>query len=105
MGGTDMRQQHQQTGGGLHMCVATPGRLKDCLEKGKLNFRLLRYWCLDEADRLMDVGFEDDIRDILSFAKHQVQKVFFSATMPQKVRDLASKSMVKPIIINVGRAG
>jgi len=66
---------------------------------------MLRYWCLDEADRLMDVGFEDDIRDILSFVKGQVQKVFFSATMPQKVRDLAKRSMVQPIVVNVGRAG
>lgn len=70
MGGT--RMQLNEIGGGLHMIVATPGRLKDCLEKNKFNFRLLKYWCLDEADRLMDVGFEDDIRDILSFAKHQV---------------------------------
>lgn len=75
------------------------------MEKNKFNFGLLKYWCLDEADRLMDVGFEDDIRDILSFCKHQVQKVFFSATMPQKVRDLASKSMVQPVVVNVGRAG
>lgn len=105
MGGTDIRINKYNNSNGIHMIVATPGRLKDCLEKKKFNFNLLKYWCLDEADRLMDVGFEDDIRDILSFCKHQVQKVFFSATMPQKVRDLASKSMVHPIIINVGRAG
>eukprot|EP00484_Ammonia_sp_Unknown_P027656 CAMPEP_0197038110 /NCGR_PEP_ID=MMETSP1384-20130603/15127_1 /TAXON_ID=29189 /ORGANISM="Ammonia sp." /LENGTH=669 /DNA_ID=CAMNT_0042468503 /DNA_START=14 /DNA_END=2023 /DNA_ORIENTATION=+ len=111
MGGTDLRiSSHHGYGGnenkdGIHLMVATPGRLKDCLEKKKFNFNLLKYWCLDEADRLMDIGFEDDIRDILSFCKHQVQKVFFSATMPQKVRDLACKSMVQPIIINVGRAG
>eukprot|EP01084_Bolivina_argentea_P287023 492457_1 len=49
----------------IHMCVATPGRLKDCLEKKKFNFNLLKYWCLDEADRLMDIGFEDEIRDII----------------------------------------
>eukprot|EP01083_Nonionella_stella_P033154 90757_1 len=102
MGGTNMNNNRLC---GIHQMVATPGRLKDCLEKKKFNFNLLKYWCLDEADRLMDIGFEDDIRDILSFCKHQVQKVFFSATMPQKVRDLASKSMVHPIVINVGRAG
>ena len=77
----------------------------DTLEKNKINFNLLKYWCLDEADRLMDIGFEDDIRDILSFVKTQVQKVFFSATMPVKVKDLASKSMVRPVTVNVGRAG
>ncbi len=103
IGGTKMN--YSLLNNGIHMCVATPGRLKDCLEKNKFNFNLLKYWCLDEADRLMDIGFEDDIRDILSFCSHQIQKVFFSATMPQKVRDLASKSMVSPIIINIGRAG
>jgi len=103
MGGQRMEQIDRLKG--VHMMVATPGRLKDCLEKKRFSFLLLKYWCLDEADRLMDVGFEDDIRDILSFCSHQIQKVFFSATMPQKVRDLAKKSMVEPIIINVGRAG
>ena len=55
------------------MAVCTPGRLKHSLSKGKFDFNCLRYFCLDEADRLMDVGFDEDIRDILSYSpKHTV---------------------------------
>jgi len=87
------------------MIVATPGRLKHSLDTKKFNLKLLKYFCLDEADRLMDVGFEDDLRHVLSYVDHQTQKVFFSATMPRNVRALAERSMVQPIVINVGRAG
>lgn len=105
IGGIKLSEQYKMFNNGIHMITGTPGRILDTLKKNKFNFKLLKYFCLDEADRLMDIGFEDDIREILSFINKQVQKVFFSATMPQKVRDLAAKSMVKPIIINVGRAG
>lgn len=87
------------------MVVATPGRLKDCLDKKRLNYHILSYFCLDEADRLMDTGFEDEIRDILSFCTGQVQKVLFSATMPHQTKELAATSMVRPVTVNVGRAG
>ena len=54
---------------GIHMVVATPGRLKDMLGKKRMNLDLCRYLCLDEADRMVDMGFEDDIRQILSYFK------------------------------------
>lgn len=54
---------------GIHMVVATPGRLKDMLGKKRMNLDLCRYLCLDEADRMVDMGFEDDIRLILSYFK------------------------------------
>ena len=105
IGGINFKTQSNILYNGIHMIVGTPGRIKDCLEKKKFNFKLLKYFCLDEADRLMDIGFDDDIRDILSFIDKKIQKIFFSATMPKKVKDLAIKSMIKPIIINIGRAG
>ena len=54
---------------GIHMVVATPGRLKDMLSKKRMNLDLCRYLCLDEADRMVDMGFEEDIRLILSYFK------------------------------------
>jgi len=105
IGGISFRDQQNAVNNGCHMVVATPGRLKDCLDKKRFTLQLLKYWCLDEADRLMDTGFEEVIREIMSFTSGQIQKVFFSATMPQNVKDLAQSSMVRPVIVNVGRAG
>jgi hypothetical protein len=64
-----------------------------------------RILCLDEADRMIDLGFEDDVRNIMSYFKHQRQTLLFSATMPQKIRDFATQSLIRPIILNIGRAG
>ena len=64
-----------------------------------------RYLCLDEADRMVDLGFEEDVREILSYFKNQRQTLMFSATMPMKIRTFAESAMVEPITVNVGRAG
>jgi ATP-dependent RNA helicase DDX41 len=90
---------------GFHMVVATPGRLQDMLEKRKFNLDNCTYLCLDEADRMVDMGFEEDVRNIMSFFKRQRQTLLFSATMPKTIRDFAENSLVKPVVVNVGRAG
>ena len=64
MGGIDMREQNDAFRRGVHCIVATPGRLKDLLSKRRINLGLCRYLCLDEADRMVDMGFEDDIREV-----------------------------------------
>ena len=105
MGGIDMREQAEATNGGAHMCVATPGRLMDMLGKKRLCLDLCRYLALDEADRMIDMGFEDEVREILSYFKGQRQTVLFSATMPQHIMNFAKSALVKPVLVNVGRAG
>lgn len=85
--------------------IATPGRLQDMLQKRKFNFNLCKYLCLDEADRMIDLGFEEDIRNVLSFFKSQRQSLLFSATMPKKIQNFALSALVQPITVNVGRAG
>ena len=105
IGGIDMKEQSDAVKGGVHMVVATPGRLKDMLSKRRLNLDICRYLCLDEADRMVDLGFEDDIRDVLSFFKGQRQMVMFSATMPAKIKSFAESALVDPVEVNVGRAG
>ena len=54
---------------GFHMIVATPGRLQDMLQKKKFNLDLCKYLCMDEADRMIDMGFEDDVRNIMTYFK------------------------------------
>ena len=105
IGGINMSEQQYTISKGFHILVATPGRLMDLLEKRKFTLDLCRYLCLDEADRMIDMGFEDDVRTIMSYFKHQRQTLLFSATMPAKIRDFAQSSLIKPITVNVGRAG
>ncbi|KAI0043555.1 DEAD-domain-containing protein [Auriscalpium vulgare] len=105
MGGISMGEQSHVLNKGLHIIVATPGRLIDMLEKKKFNFDSCKYMCMDEADRMVDLGFEEDVRNIMSFFKRQRQTLLFSATMPRKIQDFAQQSLVRPVLVNVGRAG
>ncbi|ORY82321.1 DEAD-box protein abstrakt [Leucosporidium creatinivorum] len=105
IGGINMAEQSQIMSRGFHMVVATPGRLQDMLEKRKFGLTGCKYLCLDEADRMIDMGFEEDVRNIMSFFKHQRQTLLFSATMPKRIQDFAQQALVQPIVVNVGRAG
>ena len=60
---------------------------------------------MDEADRMIDMGFEEDVRTIFSYFKAQRQTLLFSATMPKKIQNFARSALVRPITVNVGRAG
>ncbi|KAJ7632319.1 P-loop containing nucleoside triphosphate hydrolase protein [Roridomyces roridus] len=105
IGGISMNEQSHVMSKGLHIVVATPGRLIDMLEKKKFTFNNCKYLCMDEADRMIDLGFEDDVRNIMSFFKRQRQTLLFSATMPRKIQDFAQQSLIRPVLVNVGRAG
>ncbi|XP_047330658.1 DEAD-box ATP-dependent RNA helicase 35 [Impatiens glandulifera] len=105
IGGVDMKSQLDIVKKGVHIVVATPGRLKDLLAKKKMSLDNCRYLTLDEADRLVDLGFEDDIREVFDHFKAQRQTLLFSATMPTKIQNFARSALVKPVTVNVGRAG
>ncbi|KAI9099469.1 P-loop containing nucleoside triphosphate hydrolase protein [Phlyctochytrium arcticum] len=105
MGGISMGEQSDALRKGPHIVVATPGRLQDMLEKKKLNLSHCKYLCMDEADRMIDMGFEEDVRNIMSFFKGQRQTLLFSATMPKKIQNFAKSALVQPVVVNVGRAG
>ncbi|KII88864.1 hypothetical protein PLICRDRAFT_109688 [Plicaturopsis crispa FD-325 SS-3] len=105
IGGISMNEQSHVMNKGIHIVVATPGRLIDMLEKKRFTFNNCKYMCMDEADRMIDLGFEDDVRNIMSFFKGQRQTLLFSATMPRKIQDFAQQSLIKPVLVNVGRAG
>ncbi|KAI8512518.1 DEAD (Asp-Glu-Ala-Asp) box polypeptide 41 [Branchiostoma belcheri] len=105
IGGESAKDQFEQSKRGVHMMVATPGRLMDMLNKKAFNLDTCRYLVLDEADRMIDMGFEEDIRTIFSYFKGQRQTLLFSATMPKKIQNFARTALVKPVTVNVGRAG
>ncbi|CAH8522060.1 unnamed protein product [Heterobilharzia americana] len=90
---------------GVHILVATPGRLIDLLQRKMINLEVCRYLVLDEADRMIDMGFEEEVRTIFSYFKGQRQTLLFSATMPKKIQNFAKSALVKPVTVNVGRAG
>ncbi|KAH9324674.1 hypothetical protein KI387_004852, partial [Taxus chinensis] len=100
IGGIDMRSQLEVVKKGVHIVIATPGRLKDMLAKKKMNLDNCRYLTLDEADRLVDLGFEDDIREVFDHFKAQRQTLLFSATMPKKIQNFARSALVKPVTVN-----
>jgi len=105
IGGIPMSESMEVIGRGVHIMVATPGRLMDMLDKKMVRLDVCRYLCMDEADRMIDMGFEEDVRTIFSFFKGQRQTLLFSATMPKKIQNFARSALVKPVTINVGRAG
>mmetsp|Transcript_4565 Transcript_4565/g.4688 ORF Transcript_4565/g.4688 Transcript_4565/m.4688 type:complete len:638 (+) Transcript_4565:274-2187(+) len=106
IGGESKRAQLQavQTSG-VHCIVATPGRLNDLLNQGAIHMDLCKYMCLDEGDRMLDLGFDEEVHGIINKFKNQRQTVLFSATMPQKFQDFARTTLVRPLVVNVGRAG
>jgi len=90
---------------GVHAVVATPGRLLDLLRKKRITLDACKVVCLDEADRLIDLGFEEDIRAVFDYFSAQRQTLMFSATMPSKIQAFAASALVQPVVVNVGRAG
>ena len=86
---------------GADIVVCTPGRLIAHLNMGYVNFKQLKFLVLDEADRMLDMGFQDDINKILAHLPANRQSLLFSATMPEKIRALARKILKDPVEINI----
>merc|ERR1719159_1726533 len=88
-GGVPRRQQEQDLREGVEIVIATPGRLIDFLEKGDTNLKRLTYLVLDEADRMLDMGFEPQVRKVCNQARPDRQTLMWSATWPKEVERLA----------------
>jgi len=86
---------------GADIVISTPGRLKVHLNMDYVKIEKLKYLVLDEADRMLDMGFYEDIIKIISYLPEKRQNLLFSATMPPKIRDLARKTLFKPTEINI----
>ncbi|NBX11890.1 MAG: DEAD/DEAH box helicase, partial [Chitinophagaceae bacterium] len=86
---------------GADIVVCTPGRLIAHLNMGYVNFKQLQFLVLDEADRMLDMGFQEDLNKILTHIPSSRQTLLFSATMPEKIRALARKILRDPAEINI----
>ncbi|KAH9383081.1 hypothetical protein HPB48_023811 [Haemaphysalis longicornis] len=108
-GGTSVAHQSAVLSRGCHILVATTGRLKDFVEKGKVSFERLRFLVLDEADRMLDMGFEPDVRQLVAHpsmpAKGQRRTLMFSATFPEPIQVLAREFLEQPVQLSVGVLG
>nr|CAH7743711.1 unnamed protein product [Callosobruchus chinensis] len=101
-GGAPKGPQARDLERGVEICIATPGRLIDFLEKGTTNLERCTYLVLDEADRMLDMGFEPQIRKIIEQIRPDRQTLMWSATWPKEVRKLASDFLKDYITINIG---
>ena len=104
-GGAPKGPQLRDIENGAEICIATPGRLIDFLEAGKMNLRRTTYLVLDEADRMLDMGFEPQIRKIFEQIRPDRQVLMWSATWPREVQQLARDFLSSAqgwIHINIG---
>ena len=94
--GENWDQQRKALVEGADIIIATPGRLMAHMKSGKIDFSSLECLILDEADKMLDMGFSDDILYIIKHLPEKRQNLLFSATMPKKIRDFADKILVQP---------
>lgn len=102
-GGVDMAPQVKDLRAGVEILVATPGRLLDHIEQKTMNLSRVEILVLDEADRMLDMGFLPDIKRIISMIPPQRQSLLFSATFSEEIKKLANKLLKEPALIEVAR--
>jgi ATP-dependent RNA helicase RhlE len=99
--GTSFAAEKKALSSGVDVVICTPGRMIAHLNMGYVKMQGVQYLILDEADRMLDMGFNDDIMKIIGHLPKQRQNLLFSATMPHKMRDLARKILHSPLEINI----
>ncbi len=104
-GGVGIRPQTEALRYGVDILVATPGRLLDHMRHGHVQFRNLEVLVIDEADRMLDMGFIPDVRTILKSLPSRRQTLFFSATMPEEIQKLAHEILRQPQVIKIAGQG
>lgn len=102
--GNAWNQQRKALEQGVEIIIATPGRLIALLQTGQISLKSIQHLVLDEADRMLDMGFNDDIMKIIGYLPKERQTVLFSATMPPKIRQMASKILISPKEISIAIA-
>jgi len=103
-GGTSVSKNRQDVARGVDVLVATPGRLIDLIEQGALTLREVEILVLDEADQMLDLGFIHALKQIVKLLPAKRQTLFFSATMPKQIKELADKFLTDPAQVSVAPA-
>ncbi len=101
-GGTDIVRQIRELKKGAHIIIATPGRLRDLIRRNAVDISEIGYVILDEADEMLNMGFKEEIDDILKNTPEEKLTWLFSATMPEEVRRIAKNYMSQPLELSVG---
>ena len=99
--GEDFSQQRNAIKNGVNIIVATPGKLISHISQGYVDFSQLKHLILDEADRMLDMGFFDDISKIISYLPRKRQNLMFSATMPSQILKLIKQTLTNPVEIKI----
>jgi ATP-dependent RNA helicase DeaD len=102
-GGTSIGQQIRDLKRGAHIVAATPGRLIDLIERSAINLEEIEYVVLDEADEMLNMGFQDDVEFILKNTPNRQSTWLFSATMPPEIKKVSKKYMKDPVELQVGK--
>lgn len=102
-GGASIETQFKDLARKPQIVVATPGRLRDMIRRKKIDLQFMEYIVLDEADEMLDMGFQEEVDDILKSMPEQRTVLLFSATMPTEVEKILNKYMTDPITISVGK--
>jgi ATP-dependent RNA helicase RhlE len=100
-GGVGQKPQTDALRSGVDALIATPGRLLDLMSQGFVNLRTLEFFVLDEADRMLDMGFIHDVRKVIAAIPPKRQTLFFSATMPPEIQRLSSSILTNPVKVEV----
>ncbi len=103
-GGASISQQIRDIKKGIQIVVATPGRLIDLIERKAIHLENIEYVILDEADEMLNMGFQDDIEFILKNTPSRESTWLFSATMPKEIRQVSKKYMTDPVEVTIGKA-
>lgn len=100
-GGVNQTGQVRALNRGAHIVVATPGRLLDLMDQGHIDLGLLEVFVLDEADRMLDMGFLPDLKRVIRALPAKRQSMFFSATLPPKIRELTGRLLRDPVQVTI----
>ncbi|XP_059659883.1 ATP-dependent RNA helicase DBP2-like isoform X2 [Cornus florida] len=103
VGGTNIAEQRSELRAGVNIVVATPGRFIDHLQQGNTSLSRISFVVLDEADRMLDMGFEPQIREVMRSLPEKHQTLLFSATMPVEIEALAQEYLNNPVQVKVGK--
>ena len=102
-GGASIEQQFKSLAKKPQIIVATPGRLQDMIRRNRVDFSNVQWMILDEADEMLDMGFQEDVDAILEYMPEQKNTLLFSATMPAEVEQILNKYMKDPVRISIGQ--
>ncbi|KAG9149415.1 hypothetical protein Leryth_003357, partial [Lithospermum erythrorhizon] len=103
VGGTNISDQRSELRAGVSIVVATPGRFIDHLQQGNTSLSRVSFIVLDEADRMLDMGFEPQIREVMKNLPRKHQTLLFSATMPVEIEALTQEHLTNPVQVKVGK--